>query len=192
MVCLSAFQSLGCLVHLLVCCSARGSACLPVFRPSSPACSSSPQLWVSLCLSVSLTSSAPPSVGLGVSECVFSPLSTPPHSSGPKTQQLPAAPPLHPGTTPTLASSPVSSVGQARRPLEGDQKGAGQAELRGRSWTPHTSRAHYRSAGPEGDSVQVLIIMVAHIYRALTGSINPSFSIHVTSGMSHSPGFLST
>lgn len=46
------------------------------------------------CLSVSLTSSAPPSVGLRVSKPVFLPLPTPPQGSGPKPQQLPEAPPL--------------------------------------------------------------------------------------------------
>lgn len=53
-----------------------------------------PDSGFSSCLSVSLTSSAPPSVGLRVSEPVFSPLPTPPQGSGPKPQQLPEAPPL--------------------------------------------------------------------------------------------------
>lgn len=50
-----------------------------------------------LCLSASLTSSVSPSVGLlSISECVFSPLPTPPHSSGPNHssfQRLPRSTP---------------------------------------------------------------------------------------------------
>lgn len=66
------------------------------------------------CLSVSLTSSALPSVGLRVSEPVFSPLPTFPQGSGPKPQQLPEAPPLcllHPPAG--LLKTPVSKMGPA-------------------------------------------------------------------------------
>lgn len=102
-----------------------------------------------LCLSVSLTSSALPSVGLCISECVFSSLSTPPHSSGPKTQQLPAAPPfgfgLPPGTTPSGASSLVSTAGSCGLQSWGTRWSWGSGD------TP-TSQAHFCCL--EGGSVK--------------------------------------
>lgn len=78
----SVCQSLGCLVHLLVCCSARGSVCLPVFR-LLPCLA---LLSLTQSLSVCLRLSHPQLLHLSVSvfPSVFSPLSTPPHTLGQK------------------------------------------------------------------------------------------------------------
>lgn len=78
----SVCQSLGCLVHLLVCCSARGSVCLPVFW-LLPCLA---RLSLTRSLSVCLRLSHPQLLHLSVLvfPSVFSPLSTPPHTLGQK------------------------------------------------------------------------------------------------------------
>lgn len=134
----SVCQSLGCLIHLLVCCSARGSVCLPVFQ-LLPCLA---LLSLTQSLSVCLRLSHPQLLHLSVSvfPSVFSPLSTPPHTLGQKHSSFQRRPRScsiqeHRHPHPTQA-----------RPA-GEQSRAGEVGLMGRNRTPHTSWAHQCSVG---------------------------------------------
>lgn len=138
--CLSVSWLLGPSAGVLLSSLLSETASFPAVLPCLPPF---PRLWVSLCLSASLTSSAPPSVGLRVSECVF-PLSTPPHTLGQKHssfQRRPRScsiqePPTLPPSLPWLA--PGLHHGPGLQSSREEQGGAGKAGLMGRSRTPHT------------------------------------------------------